>query len=165
MSADTCDPYWWHGSWISNYVNYYLSQWWPRSLSPYGVTRPHCVTVPRISCPATNKVIKSVCQQGSAITLWISLYYIIWRILEPRSPDIIKLDVLWTIKLVSTKFFLLINAANCTLYSILVHGKCKPIPFYARHTTLCCNVRNISAMVFDYYNMFHQNMIPFIADE
>ena len=30
-------------AWCRQATSHYLSQWWPRSLSPYGVTRPHWV--------------------------------------------------------------------------------------------------------------------------
>ena len=50
-------------AWCRQATSHYLSQCWPRSLSPYGVTRPQWVKTPR-SLSSTKKVLKSLCHRS-----------------------------------------------------------------------------------------------------
>ena len=68
--------------WCRQATSHYLSQWWPRSMSPYGVTRPqwvHAITKTATYTQTTHVlVLTSFCDQFHLWKRYICAYSFAW---------------------------------------------------------------------------------------
>ena len=94
-------------AWCRQATSHYLSQCWPRSLSPYGVTRPQWVN---------DKILLRVCSQyngywcpGDTWTqgiCWHDSDLLCWDFVGPKFQDVVPLKFQMSWKLTNSRTFL-----------------------------------------------------------
>ena len=96
-------------AWYRQATNYYLSQCWPQSMSPYGVTKPQLITTPHKLCLLVPSVLwngdeASVCIWSGVYGVFIiQLVLIQFRVYNPIYAVCIctsdwRLHLLWVLK-------------------------------------------------------------------
>ena len=88
-------------AWCRQVTSHYLSQWWPRSLSPYGVTRPQWVNslLTGTSIKFVNDLCPWILQCQSVMMVW-------WLI------AVSVLDSLWLCDAIWQQIYININLGN-----------------------------------------------------
>ena len=79
-------------AWYRQATSHYLNQWWPRSLSPYGVTRPQWVKTRKFPNPCWDQYSKlrpaprseTYKFSGGLVTFW-EFHFMIKLVLMPRT--------------------------------------------------------------------------------